>query len=297
MSIPLCGRYSKYQLVITVVSNKTPISFSINVRPQASNYEEIVVDDDSDEDGDRDSDDADSDDGSGDEEYVAQQQQSSVELLFQLPSKYPEEKPSIEVIGSQNLEEDELAELLNILGQKAEESLGTVMVFMLVSDVIEWLITKSESDANEIEHEKELKQKEIEAEEKKRFEGTPVTEQTFLAWKAKFDAEMLKLALEQQKQQAEPSGAGVTRRLTGRAMFESDKTLAESDLNFVEDLDQNQLEALLHNIDEIDLEDDGDDEEFVLGEDDDEDDDIDSEELEESDEEEDKKTHNSTSKR
>lgn len=214
-----------------------------------------------------------------------QSEDISVELRFDLPEKYPDEKPSIQIIDSQNLDQDDLSLLMDDLNQKSEESLGTVMVFMLVSDVVEWLITKTEENAIEIEQEKESKLKEIEAEEQKRFEGTPVTESTFLAWKAKFDAEMLKAKFEQQKQQQSDQAA--TKRLTGRAMFESDKTLAESDLNFVEDLDQNQIEALLHNIDELDVDEDddfdieesGSDEEFEL----------DDEDLDEEEEEEDKK--------
>lgn len=208
-------------------------------------------------------------------------------MRFDLPAKYPDEKPAIQILDSNNLEEEELEELLNILSQKADESLGTVMIFMLVSDVVEWLITKTDKEADDFEQEKEKKQKEIEAEENKRFDGTPVTMQTFMAWKAKFEAEMLKAKLEQQKQQIDQAAPG-SKGLTGREMFESDKTLAESDLNFVEDLDQNQIEALLQNIEEVDLDDDdGEDFELEL---DDEDEEFDLEDEEDSEDDEEEQT-------
>lgn len=184
-------------------------------------------------------------------------------MLFELPPEYPDVKPLIQIVDSQNLEEYELTEILDNLNHKADESLGTVMIFMLVSDVVEWLSSKAEREASEIEHEKDNKKDELDAEEKRKIEGTPVTLKTFLAWKAKFDAEMLKAKLEQQKKQNEQSST-VQERLTGREMFEKHKVLAESDLNFVDDLEQEQLEALMQNIDEVDLDSDDEDDDFEI---------------------------------
>lgn len=214
---------------------------------------------------DDDDEDDEEEDGDDEDEQAAgssSQLGQSVEILFTLPPNYPDEKPSIKILDSTNLEEYELSNLITILDEKCDESLGTVMVFSLVTDVIEWLSNKSDEEAHEVEQEKERRQRERESIEKKKIDGTLVTEQTFLAWKAKFDAEMIKLNIDQSKQQPEQN----SKRLTGRVMFESDKTLAESDLDFVEDLDQNQIEALLHNIEEVDL-DDVEDEDFELASD------------------------------
>lgn len=190
-----------------------------------------------------------------DEQLISEslnKQSPSVELLFELPLDYPETKPSIQIVNSTCLEEDELAELLNDLSRKADESLGTVMTFMIVSDVVEWLSTKTESvQVDEIDEENIRKQKELDAEAARKIEGTAVTVESFLAWKAKFDAELLKCRLEQKKQSEQ--AAGSQRRLTGREMFETDNALAESDLNFVDELEQDQIEALMQNIDDIDL--------------------------------------------
>lgn len=266
---------------ITVLSNQAPRSFSIKVRAQASNYEEQAAPNNSEDE--EDSDDDQSDDRSIEEGL--DQEGTLVEIQFDLPLKYPDEKPSMQILNSVNLSQHELEQLMVNLDRVAEESLGTVMVFTLVSDVVEWLVKKSDLEAIELEQEEEQRQKAVEAEETKRFDGTPVTEKTFLAWKAKFDAEILKAKLAEQRQKSEQGTTG-PKGLTGRAMFEQDKTLAESDLNFVEDLDQNQIEALLHNLEEVDL----DDEDFELDSNDDE-------EQTDSEDEGDDETDNSVSKR
>jgi len=224
-----------------VKSSDPPISFKILVRPQASSYDESrpAVDEDGEETSDEEN------------EQSDQPVPPSVELLFELPEDYPNVKPSIQALNSTNLGEDELSQLLADVDKRADESLGSVMIFMLVSEIVVWLSTRAEKEADEHEREKGLRLHAIEAEERKKAEGTPVTVETFLAWKAKFDAEQLKIKLEEQKQQAEMNSG--QRRLTGREMFERDKALAESDLNFVDDLEQDQIEALLQDIDEVDL--------------------------------------------
>ena len=149
----------------TVRSNKHPISFSINIRPQAASYEELEpVGDDEDGQG--------SDD---DQDSVADKpNQPSLELLFELPDKYPDVKPLIQVLGSTNLDEDEVAELMSRVETKAEESLGCVMIFVLVSDIVEWLSTIAEREVVEIEMEKKRKLEELEAEEKRKAHGTQI---------------------------------------------------------------------------------------------------------------------------
>lgn len=266
-----------YYNEIEVKSKKPPISFSIKVSPQASTYEAPEASGEGCEDDDDDSVDSENDDEDGSNRT----QCPIVNLLFQLPPNYPDTKPSIKILDSKNLADDEITELTKQLDRKSEESLGEVMIFTLVSDVVEWLSSKAERESNEIEEQKDRKREELEAEAKKKCEGTPVTLETFLAWKAKFDAELLKARLEQQKREAEQNPSG-QKRMTGREMFETDKALAESDMNFVEDLEQDQIEALMQNIDEADLDDhDGEDvtsDDFESGSDEDEDQDYPSDE-------------------
>jgi hypothetical protein len=246
--------------MILVKSDKPPISFTVRIRPQASYYEQPAPAGDDDDD--------DSDQSEPEPESDLSLQCPIVKILFELPSKYPEIKPSIKLLNSQNLEDHEIDELLKNLNDKSEESIGSVMIFELVSDVVEWLSTKAEREASRLAREQERKLELLEAEERRKCDGTQVTVETFLAWKAKFDAELLKIKLEQQRKLIEQAAAG-PKRLTGREMFETDKALIESDLNFVDDLEQDQLEALMQNIDEAELDDDDDDDE---GDDDDDDD-------------------------
>ena len=62
----------------------------------------------------------------------------------------------------------------------------------------------------------------------RRFEGTRVTVESFLAWKARFDVEMGAKKIQDREDKE-------TRKLTGRELFLTDKTLIESDLKFLED--------------------------------------------------------------
>jgi hypothetical protein len=62
----------------------------------------------------------------------------------------------------------------------------------------------------------------------RRFEGTRVTVESFLAWKARFDAETGAKTMQDREEKE-------TRKLTGRELFLTDKTLNESDLKFLED--------------------------------------------------------------
>lgn len=239
------------------------------MRPQAATFEDPALDETGDS---ADDTDDSGDEASEDDDAACRIQGPSVKLQFSLPAKYPDEKPSLQIIDSSELEEYELTELLENLSNKMEESLGNVMIFILVSDVVEWLSGRLE-EMQALDNVEDVKQRELEEEERRKIDGTPVTVASFLAWKAKFDAEMLRLKLEQQKKpQSEQASSVGARRLTGKEMFERDKALAESDLNFVDELEQDQLEALMQNIDDLDLADQISDMTEGLDEDDDDED-------------------------
>ena len=97
--------------------------------------------------------------------------------------------------------------------------------------------------------------------EQKRFEGTKVTVESFLKWKAAFDKEMLEL----KRSKAEKSD----KKLTGKQQFERDENLYESDLQMLNEEAIEVDESLFQNLDDLDLDDDG--EEWVPGDDDDDD--------------------------
>jgi hypothetical protein len=122
------------------------------------------------------------------------------------------------------------------------------MIFTLVSSAQEWLNTKWDEIRKRREEYAILKEKEAEEAERKRFEGTRVTVESFLAWKARFDAELGAKKI-QDKEDKE------TRKLTGRELFLTDKTLNESDLKFLEDGGDSIKvdESLFQDLEELDL--------------------------------------------
>lgn len=63
----------------------------------------------------------------------------------------------------------------------------------------------------------------------KKFEGTRVTVETFLAWKAQFDKELQALRSEKEREEEK------NKKFTGRELFQKDDTLNESDLTFLGD--------------------------------------------------------------
>lgn len=164
-------------------------------------------------------------------ECVDEEYQMNCLLRFQYTSKYPEDLPLIEIENCDNMEDDVEAQLKEYLLEQATENLGMVMIFTLVSSAQEWLSTKSDQIKQDTEEAEERRIKEEEEAEQKRFEGTVVTLETFITWKAQFDKEMAHIIFEE-KNKAKEKTAG---KLTGREMFMQDTSLIESDLKFIEE--------------------------------------------------------------
>merc|ERR1739844_648665 len=83
-----------------------------------------------------------------------------------------------------------------------------------------------------------------EEEEKKRLEGTKVTVESFLAWKAQFDAER------QSKKEIVDASA---KRLTGKALFLKNVTLNDSDIQFLNEGTENTVDVDESLFDDLDL--------------------------------------------
>lgn len=182
------------------------------------------------------------------EEYEPDTQNGlTCKLKFSYTAKYPEEAPEVEIRESENFEEEDEALLKEHIIQQAEENLGTVMIFTLVSSAQEWLNTKWDEVRKTREESAILKEKEAEEAEMKRFEGTRVTVESFLAWKARFDIEFGAKKMQERDKE--------TRKLTGRELFLTDKTLNESDLKFLEDGGDSIKvdESLFQDLEELDL--------------------------------------------
>lgn len=169
----------------------------------------------------------------------------TVFLIAQLPAEYPDTAPilHLETIPPEQgddlsgPEKDQLISKLEIL---IEENLGMSMIFTLVSALKEEVILLLDERIHRIENEKAQRTAAIEKEEQKRFEGTKVTAESFTAWNQKFKLEMAKKKRDEDealRKQIMKAGGVVEKKLTGRQLFEGDKSLAESDLRIGEATD------------------------------------------------------------
>ncbi|XP_077454343.1 RWD domain-containing protein 1 [Stigmatopora argus] len=175
-------------------------------------------------------------------------------LKFTYVESYPDDPPLWEVHSQENLENNDMEDILTILQQQAEENLGMVMIFTLVTAVQEKLNKIVDLMKTRQEEEKLQKEREAEEAEKVAFQGTVVTIENFLAWKAKFELEVAELQRKRQKEE-EQSGKA---KLTGKQLFETDHNLDTSDIQFLED-GGNSVEvdeSLFQDIEDLDLEDD-----------------------------------------
>jgi len=179
---------------------------------------------------------------------------AKVRLVFTYTPKYPDEAPEFSIESSVNVtDESELSEfILNI----ANENLGMPMLYTVVIALLEKIQTDNENRIQQEEDRKNKAEKEKEAEEMRRFDGTKVSVESFLRWKVKFDAEMNDL-----KFKVVETG---NKKLTGKQLFELDDKLAESDLQLIgQDEDNIEVdEALFQDLEQLDVDDfDGDDDE------------------------------------
>ncbi|XP_052000332.1 RWD domain-containing protein 1 [Xyrauchen texanus] len=177
-----------------------------------------------------------------------------VTLKFTYVEKYPDEPPLWEINSQENLEDSDAEDILALLKQQAEENLGMVMIFTLVTAVQEKLNEIVDQIKSRREEEKQRKDREAEEAEKVAFQGTVVTIENFLSWKARFEQEMTELKRKKQKEE-ELAAKG---KLTGKQLFETDHNLDTSDIQFLED-GGNSVEvdeSLFQDMDDLDLDED-----------------------------------------
>ncbi|XP_054850640.1 RWD domain-containing protein 1 isoform X2 [Eublepharis macularius] len=181
-------------------------------------------------------------------------------LKFTYAEKYPDEIPLYELLSQENLEDNDITDILKLLQEQAEENLGMVMIFTLVSAVQEKLNVMVDQIKTRREEEKRQKEKEAEEAEKQCFHGTPVTIENFLSWKAKFDADLLENKRKKMKEE-EQTGRN---KLTGKQLFERDHNLDTSDIQFLEEAGNSVEvdESLFQEMDDLELEDEEDDPDY-----------------------------------
>ncbi|XP_059457157.1 uncharacterized protein LOC132187023 [Corylus avellana] len=172
-------------------------------------------------------------------------------LIFSHTEKYPDEPPLLNVKSLRGIQTEDLRILKEKLQQEASEILGMAMVYTLVTSAQEWLSERFGQDTS-IE--------DAEAEVAATIDiviphGEPVTIDTFMVWRERFEAE---LALERAKLMPESAlTAPKEKKLTGRQWFESGRAAAKGAVPVTEGSDEENEEDI--DVDDDDFEDDEED--------------------------------------
>jgi len=142
-------------------------------------------------------------------------EQVGIRMIIDLPAEYPNVPPEVETSALRKVNRDQLAACTEHVRGLIEENLGMPMVFTLASAAQEWVQENvvGQPDLDE-QHQRGKQQFETfsdqviyDVTEAAASRGTPVTAESFAAWKVAFDAEM-----------------GVKEKaivVTGRQLFES----------------------------------------------------------------------------
>ncbi|KAF8902109.1 ubiquitin-conjugating enzyme/RWD-like protein [Gymnopilus junonius] len=161
-----------------------------------------------------------------------------VTLCVHYNDAYPDELPDLSLKhDDENITERDLDDLLTDLRRVGEENIGMAMTFTLVSHLRETLSNLVRAKIEENRRMEAEKERLALEEEEKRTRGTPVTVESFKAWKAKFDKEMaskkgreederLKALTPKEREEWKRSQA----RLSGRQLFERNKDLEDETL-------------------------------------------------------------------
>ena len=147
------------------------------------------------------------------------------------PEAYPDVAPELDIGAPPNAPryqdldvQDDKVRLLDALQPTVEENLGMQMVFTLVStlkDAAELLISERQQATQAI---KDVEKAKAEEEENRKFHGTAVTRESFLAWREKFRKQMAEeQRRKQEEREAEDKKKRIVReesKLTGKQLWE-----------------------------------------------------------------------------
>ncbi|XP_042484030.1 RWD domain-containing protein 1 [Macadamia integrifolia] len=179
-------------------------------------------------------------------------------LIFSHTEKYPDEPPYLNVKSIRGIQSEDLKILKAKLEQEASENLGMAMVYTLVTLAKDWLSESYGQNAGVSDTEDEDTAKD----DIVIPHGEPVTVETFLAWRERFEAE---LALERAKLMPESALATPKeKKLTGRQWFESGRASAKGAMPVTEEGEEDDEEDI--DFDDEDFEDDDDMLEHYLAE-------------------------------
>eukprot|EP00727_Mastigamoeba_balamuthi_P014139 m51a1_g9348 hypothetical protein (244) ;mRNA; r:115200-116101 len=173
----------------------------------------------------------------------------SVELVFQLPSGYPNARPTVSARGSIL----QTATLGPAIEDEITRSLGSAMLYNVAQRAKDHIenppstaaaaaaaaptTTIVEEEGSDSEGETEVakeRREELARAAKRREAGTPVTRENFMSWWAAFKPKLEARRAAEAVATATPLTAEQLKRRTGRQLFEADKSLVTSDAKFVD---------------------------------------------------------------
>ncbi|KAL2865472.1 RWD domain-containing protein [Aspergillus lucknowensis] len=154
-------------------------------------------------------------------------------LEVSYPEEYPDVAPELEISVPPNaprhprlnINEDH-DRLLEALQPTIEENMGMAMVFTLVSALKESAELLMAERVNAVHAEKEMEAAMAEEEENRKFQGTTVNRETFLAWLERFKKEMEEEKRLREEKEAEEKKANKKaavkeeKKLTGKQLWE-----------------------------------------------------------------------------
>ncbi|KAI0721672.1 RWD-domain-containing protein [Cerioporus squamosus] len=192
----------------------------------------------------------------------------AVALTVEYTDDYPDALPNFSIeVQRGDLDEDEIKQLLGELEKMGEENLGMAMTFTLVTHLRERLsVLMREREERIQKEEMEKERRALEAEEA-RTRGTPVTVESFRAWKIKFDKEMAAKRAREEEEKLKGLSAKereeykkAQTRLSGRQLFERDRNLGTLDEGLAE---EDAVSVDISQYDRSAMDDEDNDEEFV----------------------------------
>ncbi|KAL5702636.1 hypothetical protein ACHQM5_027831 [Ranunculus cassubicifolius] len=172
-------------------------------------------------------------------------------LIFSHTEKYPDEPPLLNLKSLRGIHGEDLKILKKRLEEEAAENLGMAMIYTLVSSAKEWLGERFAKDVFVEDADEEDKAKD----DVVIPHGEPVTVDTFLAWRERFEAE---LALERAKLIPEAAlSVPKEKKLSGRQWFESGRAAGKGATVVAEGSEDEDDDDI--DFDEDDFEDDDED--------------------------------------
>lgn len=167
------------------------------------------------------------------ENDVQETEQPIVNLEVSYPADYPDVAPDLDISAPPNAPkhprlnvQEDRSRLLEALQPTIEENMGMAMISTIVSalkDCAELLMAER---VNAIHAEKEVEAAKAEEEENRKFQGSAVTPQSFLEWRARFlkeveeEEQRMREEKEAEDKKNKKPAAREEKKLTGKQLWE-----------------------------------------------------------------------------